>query len=185
MVQTITGKKKKWYKINASEEFKNVLIGESLVSDPNTLIGKNLEISPAFLIHDPKKSNFKIKFKIREIKGEEAFTDLMGYNLPSTYIKRAVRPGKSIVEDSFKGKTKDNLDVVAKPFLITRAIVSNSIKTSLRKKCREYLIKYLSEMDYKDIMGNLLNDGLQRDLRKILEKTYPLTICQLRVFERK
>jgi len=136
------------------------------------------------LMHDPKKSNFKIKFKIREVRGEEAFTDLMGYYLPTTYIKRAVRPGKSIVEDSFKGKTKDNIAVIAKPFLITRAIVSNSVKTSLRKKCREYLIKYLSEMDYKDIMGNLLNDGLQRDLRKILEKIYPLTICQLRVFER-
>lgn len=185
MVQTITGKKKKWYKINAPEEFRNVFIGESLVSDPNTLIGKNLEISPAFLIHDPKKGNFKIKFKIREIKNEEACTDLVGYYLPSTYIKRAVRPGKSIVEDSFKSKTKDNFDVVAKPFLITRSIVPNSIKTNLRKKCREHLIKYFSEKNYNEIITDLLNDTPQRDLRKILDKIYPLTTCQLRVFERK
>ena len=183
--QLIPGKKKKWDKIQASKEFRNVLLGESLVSDPNVLVGKNLEISLVFLTHDPKKQNFKVKFKIKEIKDEEACTDLMGYYILPAYIKRAVRPGKSKVEDSFKSKTKDNLEVVAKPFLITRNLVSNSIKTSLRKKCREYLSKYFSERDYGEVIINLLNDNLQRDLRKVLDKIYPITMCHIRVFERK
>lgn len=178
-------KKKKWYKINASKEFKNVFIGESLLDDLNQLIGKSIEVNLMLLTNDPKKQNFKIRFRVKEVKDNEAQTDMESYTALPSYIKRAIRPGKSKIEDTCKLKSKDNLDVVCKLFFITKSIVSNSIKTNLRKKSREFLINYGKGNNYSDIVQGLLNGSLQKDLRSILNKIYPLTTCIVRVFEKK
>lgn len=184
MAQIKSGKKK-WYKIHASEDFNKVIIGESLVNDPKMLIGRDLETSLAFLIHDPKKQNFRARFKIKEIKDEEAYTDLIKIYILPTFVKRFIRQSKSKIEESFEVKTKNGLKVVVKPFLITRNLVSNSVKSSLRKKCREFLSNYFNNKDYGNIVNSLLKDSLQKELRKVLSKVYPLTACHIRVFERK
>ena len=181
--KAIIKKKKKWYRINASKEFKNSFIGESLSDELNNLIGKTINVNLINLTNDPKKQNFKIKFKINEVKNDEAFTEFVSYYAMSTYVKRMIRPGKSKVEDSFNIKSKSNKDFVVKTFLTARSKISNSIKTNLRMKSREFLGNYLREKDIGEILNNLLNGSLQKDLKSVLNKIYPLTMCQIRVFE--
>ena len=114
------GKKKHWYSILPTSNFRIPEVGETLTSDPSMLIGKTVTMSAMDLMRDPKRQNVKITFKITEIKDNKALTEVKRYQIMPSSIKRMMHQGKSKINQSFKLETKDNIKVVAKPVLITR-----------------------------------------------------------------
>lgn len=177
-------KKKKWFTILASEEFRRAPIGETLSVDGNNLVGRAVKVNLMNLTSNPRNQNINIGFKINEIKGEEAFTNLVSYSVLPAHLKRMVRPARTKIDDSFTCVTKDNINVRIKPLFLTKKIVKSSISISLRHKSRELIIKYIKENNYSDIILNLVNVKFQRELRESLSKVYPLVLCQIKAFEK-
>jgi len=177
-------KKKKWYGILASPEFNNIEIGETLADSEESLIGRSLEVNLANITNDPKSQNIKIKFKINQVKGNEAYTEVYRYELSSTYIKRVVKPTKNKVDDSILFATKDNIKIRIKPLFLTKALVKKSILTMLRIKSREYLQNYFKENEYKKLIQDLVSHNIQKDLKNILKKIYPLNTAEIRLMQR-
>ena len=58
-------KKKRWVSIISSSNFNNSEIGETITSEPSTLIGRNVAINLMNLTQDIKTQNTKIVFKIK------------------------------------------------------------------------------------------------------------------------
>lgn len=102
--------------------------------------------------------------------------------LVKSYIQQMIRKRSDYVEDSFKAQCSD-IRVIVKPFLITRKRVSRAVRKNLRNTTREFLLEYLKEKSYNEICNELLDNTLQKTMFPKLKKIYPLSFCDLRVFE--
>ncbi len=182
-VEILKKKKKKAYLI-LSKEFNNDEIGETLASDDSLVIGRTIEIGLSQLTNDPKMQNIKVKFRIREIKEGKCYAELYRYMMIPTYVRRVVKPGREKIEDSFALITKDNVNIRVKPILLTKAEVQNSVLSKLRKKTREFFSEYTKRNDYDKFLFDLISHNIQKDLKSMLNKVYPLSVVEIRLMEK-
>ena len=98
------------------------------------------------------------------------------------FLKRMVRKGTNYVEDSFSVECKDG-KLKMKPFLVTRRKVPRSVRKTLREKAKEELTNYAKDKDYSEIFKEVLSNKLQKELSLKLKKTYPLSLCEIRVLK--
>ncbi len=182
--EKLVKKKKNWYNIIGSGAFKDVDLGETIAYDDKQLIGRKLNINLMEITGDVKKQSARLIFKIKDVNGNRAVADLIGYEMLSAHTKRLVRELRSKVDDSFITETKDKIKIKVKPLILTRNLVSKSISSSLRKKSRELLNEELNKNDYGNIINMLVNNKIQRQLRDSLKKIYPLAGYEVRMLER-
>ncbi len=180
----ILKKKKKWYTVLATKEFKETEIGNTTTSEPKSLIGRTLKVSLMNLTRDIKHQNIKLTFTINDVKETQARTEITAYELNSAFVKRLIRATRSKLDHSFITKTKDNVKVRIKPVIVTRAKTKRSILTNLRKKSEEYIKATIEKQDYEEVIPSLIYYKLQKDLKNQLKKVYPLRFCEIRVFNK-
>jgi ribosomal protein S3AE len=119
----------------------------------------------------------KIKLEDKKLIATPEKIKLMPY-----FIRRMIRKKISYVEDSFLTPSQENM-LLIKPFLITRKRVSRAVRKTLRNKCRNYLQDYIAEKTNAELFNEILTNKLQKSLSLYLKKTYPLSLCEIRILE--
>jgi len=104
--------------------------------------------------------------------------------LVSSYIRRMMRKRTNYVEDSFQTKCAD-IRVTFKPHLITRKKVSRVVRKNLRNTCRNFIVEYCKDKEYIEVIQDIFTGTLQKEMLPKLKKVYPLSFCDIRVFETK
>ncbi len=104
--------------------------------------------------------------------------------LVTSYIRRMMRKRTDYVEDSFQARCKD-IRTIVKPLLITRKKVSKAVRKNLRNTAKEFILDYLKNKEFIDICNEILDGTLQKAMLPKLKKVYPLSFCDIRVFETK
>lgn len=158
------------------------IIGEEVevLGDNESLKGKTIKLD---LTRKLKGKSMEVIFFIKELNGIlYAFPKKI--SLIKQYAIKFIRKGTSYVEDSFKVKCKD-VSCVVKPLLVTRKKVPRSLKQTLRKKTREFIIEELKNKDYLDFCEEVIHGEFQKKLYPVLKKIYPLTFCEIRILETK
>lgn len=178
--QDLKKKKKKWIQILASKEFDNQEIGETYAEEPESCIGRTVELNLIMLTKDPKKQGFNAKFKIKEIKNNQAHTELVSYGLQRAQLKRLTKGGRNKVEDSFEYKTKDNIKLAIKPILLTKTLTYKTTLSELRKITRIFLKAYTNDNTYSQIMRDIINGKLQKDIKINSKRLYPILNCTIK-----
>lgn len=150
------------------------LIGDSIKELDNKTInldltrqlkGKSVEAIVKIKIEDNKAVAYPNKIK------------LMPY-----FIKRMIRKRISYIEDSFETPSQESL-IKIKPFLITRKKVSRAVRRALRNRCKNWIEDYIAEKKDNEIFNDILSNKTQRTLSLVLKKTYPLSLCEIRILE--
>jgi ribosomal protein S3AE len=126
-----------------------------------------------------KGKNLMITLQVNIEEGKAIGHPIKVHLLPG-YIRRMMRKGTNYVEDSFTAQCKDN-QVRIKPFLITRRKVSRAVRKALRNKAKENLIEYAKNKTSEELFEDLMRNTLQRELSLRLKKTYPLSLCEIRI----
>jgi len=175
--------KKEWYPILAPKIFQNAVLGETYVYKPEQMVGKGITQNLMNLTNDVKRQNINIDFKVADVQDGKALTDVVGYYMVQSSIRRLVRRNIEKITMSFPCKTSDNKNLQIKPLLITRAATTNSVATKIRKNAQDLLVKYVSSISYDNLVNDLVNHNLQNSLRKTLSKIYPLRVCEIRSME--
>lgn len=173
-------KKKQWYNILAPKQFENAVIGETLVYEPQSMMGKTLSHSLMNLTNDTKRQNVNIHFKVVEIEGDKAKTKIIGYEIIPSSVKRFVRRNSEKMDLSFNCDTADNVSLRVKPLVITKADVKGSVAAKLRNNVISFLAKTIKKMTYDEFLSELLTHKLQAMMRENLNKIYPLKVCEIR-----
>ncbi len=176
--------KKKWYPIVSPQEFRNVVIGETMSTDPKLLLGRRVKVNYMFLANDAKRQGANITLKITEIKEDKAITQLVKYEMLGSYMRRLVKKNKDKIADSFVCKTKDGVTVRIKPMFITRNRVKSGVLAQLIKKTRSLVTDEVRKLDFKDLINALTSAKLQKGLKHALVKIYPLSVCEFSAVER-
>ena len=102
--------------------------------------------------------------------------------LLSYFIRRMIRKKISYVEESLLIPSQESM-LVVKPFLITRKRVSRAVRKALRNRAKNWLEDYISQMKDSEVFDEVLSNKLQKPLSLVLKKTYPLSLCEIRVLE--
>lgn len=129
------------------------------------LKGKNVEGVVKIKLEDDKPVAYPCKIK------------LMSY-----FIKRMIRKNISYVEDSFETPSQESM-LIIKPFLITRKKVSRAVRRALRNKTRNWIEDYAAGRNNNEIFDEIFTNRMQKALSLNLKKTYPLSLCEIRVLE--
>lgn len=175
--QELKKKKKKWIPIFASKEFNNQEIGETYVDESEQAIGRVVEVNLMMLTRDPKKQTFNVYFRVNEVKNNQAFTKLFQYNIQVAQLKKITKKAKNKLDDSFIYTTKDNQKVTIKPILITRTLTYKTSLKQLRKITRDFLTQYAKNNNAMQIMNDVINNNLQKDIRNNAKQITPLANC--------
>src|SRR3989338_304613 len=178
--QAVKIKKKQWYPILAPKQFDNTEIGETLVGEPQAMLGKTLTHSLMNLTNDVKRQNINIHFKVVEVDGENAKTSIVGYEIIPSSVKRFIRRSSEKIDLSFACETSDNIFLRIKPLIVTKADIKGSIAAKLRTNTAQFLIKAVKKMTYEEVLNDLISHKFQSAMRENLNKIYPLKVCEIR-----
>jgi len=155
-------KKKKWYPIIAPKVFREEKIGEISLVDPAAAIGRKVKISLMQVTGEPKTQNTRIEFKISGQHEGKLITEITGYELNNTAMKRMIRRGRTKLQDSIILETADNNKIRIKPVITTRNIITSATKKELRKR----MLKYVKEQTAKNKFENIIKDLTQRKFQR-------------------
>ena len=172
--------KKEWYPIIAPKIFKGVIIGETVVYDPDKMIGKSMSENLMNLTNDVKKQNIKVVFEVVNVENKRALTEITGYKMVPSSVKRLVRRNIEKIDMSFPCSTSDNKNLRIKPLIITRSAVSSSVGAKIRRNAEDFITKYVQGISYDNLANDLITHKMQDLLRAGLNKVYPLRICEIR-----
>ncbi len=157
-------------------------LGESLrvLGTPEDLNNKTIKLD---LTRKLRGKGLTIKLRIFNIEGK-LFAIPNSLTLASSYIRRMMRKRTNYIEDSFQTRCTD-IRSTFKPHLITRKKVSRVVRKNLRNTCKEFIIEYCKERDYMTVAQEIFDGTLQKAMLPKLKKVYPLSFCDIRVFETK
>jgi ribosomal protein S3AE len=173
-------KRKKWYKIAAPKIFNNKVIGEAFAETTQSLLGRTVEVNLMQLTGNIKKQNLVLKMKTNDVKDEVGQTTVMEFYMQPASIKRFVRKGTTKIDESFCCYTKDKVLVRIKPLLLTRSKAKSSVSKDLRDRTRSWLTNTIVTLTFENFINDLCLFKIQRDLKTVLDKIYPLKACQIR-----
>ena len=173
-------RKKQWFQIVAPKLFHNQVIGDIYLYDSADAVGRSVDINLMNLTRDIKRQNIKLKFLINRVSDNKAYADVSGYQMIPASIKRMVRRGKSKLEMSLVTETADKKKIRIKPIIITRTLVKSSVAAGLRKKAEEIIDKNFRKTNYANLIEEIVFHKFQSNLKKILNKIYPLKVCEIR-----
>ena len=178
--QIVKLKKKQWYPILAPNLFNNVVLGETLVAEPNAMLNKTLSHSLMNLVNDVKRQNVNIHFKVSEVENGKAKAMAIGYELINSSVKRMVRRNSEKIDMSFNCETADNVMLRVKPVVVTRSAVKGTVAAKLRNNIAKFLTAAIKKLSYEQVLTDLITYKLQNSMREGLNKIYPLKICEIR-----
>ncbi|MFW5945853.1 MAG: 30S ribosomal protein S3ae [Candidatus Natronoplasma sp.] len=167
-------KSKSWYRIVAPEIFDGTVIGETVSSDPESLLGRVTEISLQDLAGDFSRTHIKAKFKINGIRGGECKTRFIGHEMTTDYIRRLTRRRRSKIEAVFTVRTKEGFKIKVKPLSITNKRINSSIKRSIRKKQREVVKEMANDSRLGEFAEKILFGELSKKIANECKTVYPL-----------
>ena len=179
-VKAVKIKKKIWVPIVAPKMFDNQFIGETYVAEPETKVGMSISVSLSTLTGDMKRQSTHIIFKMNSYSGGKLNTEMIGYEISPSAVKRMVRRDKEKVDHSFVVETSEGKKIRLKWIMLTKEDTKSSILAALRKSCEDFLNKEVKKIRYEDLINDIINHKVQAITKKHLNKIYPLQICEIR-----
>lgn len=172
--------KKVWVPILAPKLFNEMLIGESLLADANTAVGRIVTVSMTTLTNDIQRQHINVSFKVTGINKDALVTELVGYHFSPNSVKRFVRRARSKLDDSFTVVTADGKKLRIKPLMVTRSRTKGGVKAALIKGARTFLTNHLAKTKLEAFWTDVIAHNAQKQLSDALRKTYPLNTCEFR-----
>tara|TARA_B100000686_G_scaffold117748_1_gene124936 strand:- start:1693 stop:2586 length:894 start_codon:yes stop_codon:yes gene_type:complete len=168
-------KAKRWYSIRAPRNpwsFK--VIGETLAEEEGMLVGRPYEMMQNELDGDFTKMHVKIKFRIKEVVGNDALTEFVGHDVMKDYVRRQVRRDRGKIDDTIDVVTDDGYFIRIKPFIVTRSRAKGSQKQETRSVARNEVIKFCAKSTWIGVQNALMDGSLEESVTKAVSKIQPV-----------
>jgi len=168
-------KSKRWYSIRAPRNpwsFK--VIGETIAEEEEMLLGRPFEIMQNELDGDFTKMHVKIKFRIKEVVGNDAITEFVGHDVMKDFVRRQIRRDRGKIDDTIDVVTEDGFFVRIKPFIVTRSSVKASQKHESRSVTRNEVVKFCSKSTWINVQKALMDGSLEETVSKAISKIQPV-----------
>lgn len=134
-------KKKKWFSIIAPSVFEGRTVGESPAEKGSLMVGRTVKVSADEITGQRKLRHFAIKLRVKEVKELKAFTEISGFEVNHSYLRRMIRRRISKIVAVVTGTTKDG----KRARITAIAISSRKLEKRKEKEIRKILTETISE----------------------------------------
>jgi small subunit ribosomal protein S3Ae len=168
-------KAKRWFSIRAPRNpwsFK--VIGETIAEEEEMLLGRPFEIMQNELDGDFTKMHVKIKFRIKEIVGNDAITEFVGHEVMKDFVRRQIRRERGKIDDTIDVVTEDGFFIRIKPLIVTRSSVKASQKHESRSVTRNEVVKFCAQSTWIKVQKALMDGSLEETVSKAISKVQPV-----------
>jgi len=184
MAEKKTGRKEKkkvkeWYTVLAPESLNNVQVAEIFSSDPESVIGRKIEVTMQDLGAGLSKQNYKFIFKIKDVIGLQASTEFYGHTLMGG-TARVARKGHDKIDQVADVVTLDSKPIRLKVMAVTERKLHRSQESAMRAKIVEKLKEDVSKLTLEELIRKLMDDSLSAELFNECKKIEPLRRMDIR-----
>ena len=176
-------RKKKWFPVIAPKLFRENVIGEIPLYESEAMLNRSLSVNMMNLTGNPRNQQINVILRIKEIKDGKGLTQVLGYEMMPSSVKRLVRRGRTKIDDSVIVATSDNKKVKIKPLVITRTLANNSIANSMRLVVRNSLATLVSKLTYDKLVEEIMSNKLQKHLGIMASKIAPIRNSSIKGFK--
>jgi len=176
-------KSKEWYNIYAPVMFNKTEIGTTMSNDAHNVVGRTLDATLHEIMGDFSKIHIKLKFKINDVVGSDAYTKFIGHCLTSDYIRRLTRRKRSKMDAVFDVLTKDGYLVRVKPLAMTEHRIQSSQKRAIRDKMKEVVEGFARENVMSEFVKGMVFGKLPVEIFRVCKKIYPMKRIEIRKSE--
>ncbi len=167
-------KSKTWYNILAPPSFDNITIADTLSDNPDKLINRVTEVSLQDLTNDFRKSHIKLLFKINKIEDNNAYTQFIGHELTSDYLRRMIRRKRSKIDGVYDVTTKDGAIIRVKPFATTDKRIQNSQRKVVRETMKQTIYDEANSGTLSEFIQFIIDGKIGSEVYKKCKKLYPV-----------
>ena len=181
-------KSKKWFNIYAPPAFTSAPIGEGLAEEASMLLGRVSEITMQEINGDFAQMHVKLRFKVNDIRGQDAHTVFVGHDLTSDYVRRQTRRKHSKMDVAKDLVTKDGWSMVIKPLAISDLRIKSSQQTAIRTILENSIVELGTKHTLGEITKMIVNGELSKEFTNAVKAIYPVKRIEIRrsdVLERK
>ena len=150
------------------------VIGETIAEEEEMLVGRPFEIMQNELDGDFTKMHVKIKFRIKEVVGNDAITEFVGHDVMKDFVRRQIRRDRGKIDDTIDVVTEDGFFVRIKPFIVTRSSVKASQKHESRSVTRNEVVKFCAQSTWINVQKALMDGSLEDTVSKAISKIQPV-----------
>ncbi len=155
---------KEWYNIHAPDMFSKMQLGETPSDLPEHVMGRIAEATVQDLTGDFSKMHIKLRFKVNDVRGFDAFTLYDGHTLTNDYVRRLTRRKRTKTDAVVDVTTKDGWEVRIKPMAVSEQRIQASQETAIRNIMKESVLKVASE----STIGELVRKMIMGDMAKAI-----------------
>lgn len=167
-------KKKTWYTILAPEEFERKPLGETISEKPELLIGRAVSITGRELANQPKKSHIYITFRVKDVSGNKAITEVIGHEIRDNYMRRVVKRRTSKIMSVKNSSSKDGKKFKVKAVIVTERKASRVQRTSISKITGEVIAKIIADLDSKKVIDELVFGNITNKIYNEIKRIVPI-----------
>jgi small subunit ribosomal protein S3Ae len=180
-------KNKNWYTVLAPKMFENKEIAEAVANDELAMVNRVVSVSLMEVIGSGSQNAIftLLRFRVTDVKGANANTKLIGYEIMPTYVKTFVRRSKSLLHVTVPIKSKEGESVLVKVIAVTGAKVSENTKKNLRNALVEEVKKTCEGVEYDSLMQDIVYGRLTSKLFTRLKVITPMKRVEVRKTELK
>ena len=141
--------------------------------NPEFVNGRVAEVPLEKLTGDFTQKNFMIKFRVNDVRGNNAFTSFDGHRLTSDYKRALTRRRNSRIDCNFVLKLKDEVHIRIKPIIMVDKRIKKSQERVLRAVAHENIKKTISKLSISEALKKIYSGELNKEIAVKLKNTYP------------
>jgi small subunit ribosomal protein S3Ae len=165
--------------------FNENFITETPVTDPKSLIGRNVEVNVSELLKQPSKYFMKLVFRIIKIDDAQkrAYTRFNGFSVSKEHVYRVVRKRIQKVETVIDIQTKDAWKLQVSALIILNRNTEVEVQRKVRKHVEDALKQQALNLGIDDFVKLVTNSVLQMKIKKSGTKIYPVRFSEITKIE--
>ncbi len=172
-------KKKRIFKLIAPKFLSSVEFGETVAIKPEQIVNRITKVNFGTLTNQVKKRNVDLMLKATRVEGSNIQTELSGFEVKKSYLRRLFRRRTSKIEVVLKIKTKDEKKLKIKYVIVTRGKQELSKKKIIRKESVDYVTNMALEMNLDKFMERALDNNFFSDLMPMIKKMTPISATEV------
>ncbi len=150
-------KSKNWYSIKAPDMFNRAKIAEALSDEPEKLIGRTTEVTVQDITGDFSKMHIKVKLKIFDVRGMDAYTVFVGHDMTSDYVRRMTRRKRTKTDVIIDVYTRDEYLIRLKPLIISERRIKSSQQSAIREIVLKTIEKYAGTRTISEVVKGIIS----------------------------
>jgi ribosomal protein S3AE len=134
------------------------------------------------LTGDPKSQHINVKVRIIDVKDGKGLTEILGYEIMPSSVKRLVRRERTKIDDSVVVMTSDGKKVRIKPLLVTNSVVNSPVTKAIRVRMRNNLVRFVARISYERLVEEIMSYKMQKFLGNLACDITPIRNSEIRAF---